>query len=1203
MIRSLFESTRKLDRRIEKVISFDSDKNEQLKREITEYVATENIETNFERILSLLDEGLGGGAGEVGVWVSGFYGSGKSSFTKYLGFALDPERKIDGKAFLEWLQAQLKTKALRTQLAALAKKHPATVIMLDLASAQIAGATMAEISSVLYWTVLQWAGYPKDKKIAHLQLMLEGDGKMAEFEKRIQTLAKGKTWQQIQNQPLVAGQFAAIAASELYHDVWPTPQAFQHLNVDEVEMENERVAEMLDLVRRKSGRENILFILDEVGQYIGARDNLILNLDGLAKNIKGIGKGKAWLIATAQQTLTEDDPRAQMNSGKLFKLADRFPIRVDLEASDIKEICYTRLLSKSPAGVADLEKRFDTYGPQLRQHTQLQNTRFYKSDLAKKTFCDLYPFLPQHFDILLELLGRLAKTSGGIGLRSAIKVIQDVLVDQSGYRPNQPLLADQPVGTLATTAIFYDTLRRDIQKSFKHVIEGVERVEKVHGADSIHDRVAKSVAVLQVLDDFPVSRENIAALLHPSVDSDSLLGPVNAAVDELLKEPAFHLSEVDGRLRFMSEAVAELEAERQHIVAGPRETRVVMQEKLRELFTPAPSAKLKGTRTVQSGLKHANGNNTVTLDGEREPVQTVIEFVAATSYDKRKQERLVDSNERANTASIFLLAKDDPEVEDLLAEIVRCQAISKKYRNNALEKEVADYINGQVQRATSLSGKLDKLLKKLLTAGSFVFRGKPVAVSVLDAELLTAANKQLETAAEEVFEKYGEAPIQADGAMAERLLKTANLGQIASKDNPLSLVKTVAGTTSIDRTHPAAVSLHDYLDRTGTVDGRKLLDDFFGPPYGWSKDTTRYIVAAMLRASEIKLRVGGTDVTVAEETAIEALKNNNSFNKVGVSLRDSRPSPEALMRASDRLLDLTGDAVVPVEGDIAKAVIKQFPSLQRDYAALATKLENLDLAGVDRAETIQDSITEILRGDASDATTWLGGEQCRLYDDLLWARSVQKAFKNGIDTVIADLQTHCDEIAALPDFGVTGKLLADTAQARSEADDFIHRDDFHAVMTDLQSRLQTLQIAVENTVETLKTEQATLLQTESTAIQTSPEWSRIGLDDQNRLSARLDKLQPEAPLSLAGLKKLLGHQYALSTELERVKAEVRELAKPKPKEPPPEGEKLKEQPVEEVTLGFPSELASEADADLLIAELEKLKARLAAGARLRIRWQ
>ena len=81
--------------------------------------------------------------------------------------------------------------------------------------------------------------------------------------------------------------------------------------------------------------------------------------------------------------------------------------------------------------------------------------------------------------------------------------------------------------------------------------------------------------------------------------------------------------------------------------------------------------------------------------------------------------------------------------------------------------------------------------------------------------------------------------------------------------------------------------------------------------------------------------------------------------------------------------------------------------------------------------SLEAAFKRYLRGDASDATTWLGGEQCALYDDLLWARSVQKAFKNGIDTVIANIQAHCDEIAALPDFGVTGKLLADTAQARA----------------------------------------------------------------------------------------------------------------------------------------------------------------------------
>jgi hypothetical protein len=99
--------------------------------------------------------------------------------------------------------------------------------MLDLASAQLAGAAMAEISSVLYWTVMQWAGYSKDKKVAYLQLMLERDGKWDAFEKRIKELAKGRSWREIQNQPLVAQQFASKLACEFYPDIFPTTDAFQ----------------------------------------------------------------------------------------------------------------------------------------------------------------------------------------------------------------------------------------------------------------------------------------------------------------------------------------------------------------------------------------------------------------------------------------------------------------------------------------------------------------------------------------------------------------------------------------------------------------------------------------------------------------------------------------------------------------------------------------------------------------------------------------------------------------------------------------------------------------------------------------------------------------------------------------------------------------------------------------------------------------
>lgn len=1201
MIRALFEPTRNLDRRIEKVISFDNAESEQLRREISEYVVTDKIEENLERLLNLLDDGfgrVGASTGEIGVWTSGFYGSGKSSFTKYFGFSLDPTRQVDGKPFVEWLQNQLQSQPLRAQLGALAKRYPCTVIMLDLASAQMAGATMAEISSVLYWTVMQWAGYSKDKKVAYLQLMLERDGKWEAFDRRIKELAKGRSWKEIQNQPLVAQQFASRLACEFYPEFFPTADSFQKLRLDEAEKENDRVREMLDLIRRKSGKENIIFILDEVGQYIASRDELITNLDGLAKNIKTLGGGKAWIIATAQQTLTEDDPRAQMNAGKLFKLKDRFPIPFDLDAADIKEICCRRLLGKSGAGEKTLAGWFDSHGPALRNHTQLRGTKFYKSELDKKSFCDLYPFLPQHFDILLALLGRLAKSSGGIGLRSAIKVIQDILVDQSGLRKGQKLLADQPVGALATMVVLYDTLRREIQRSFKHVVEGVERVEKIYGAEDFHTAVAKSIAVLQALEDFPVNRENIAALLHPAIDSPSVENEVKAAVDDLLGELAARLSEIDGRLRFMSEAVAEMETERLKIPAGLAETRRARHENLKEIFKPASSVRLHNTRTVATGLKVAYGSLAVSLEGEREAVQTVLEFVPAANYEKRKEERIVDSNQRANLNTVYLQAKEDAEIENLLAEIVRCKGIANQYRNRSVEKEVSDYLSGQSQRAEALAGKLEKLLKTLMVAGSFVFRGQSVAVSELGADINSAVGKRLEKAAEAVFEKYAEAPVQAESNLAEKFLATQNLSQIASKDDPLGLVKKAGGKSTVDTGHRALVSIKDYLDKHGQVDGRKLLEDFYAAPYGWSKDTARYLLSALLVAGEVKLRIAGADVTVRGDAATEALKNNNNFNKIGVSLRDGKPSPEAMMRASDRLLTLTAETVMPLETEISKAVAKRFPEFQRDYAPLAHQLKSCGLDGVDRAENIQDSLSEMLRGDASEATAWLGGEVCPVFDDLQWAGKVKKAFDNGIDTVIAALRRHLEVIAALPPVGALGQLAIATERLRAEVAEFLGREGFHACLPELKSRLSGLESSVRAAVGALAEEQESLRRAETASIQSSPEWARLGQDDQNAFGAQLDSLAVTASPDLDGLRKLMGHQYTLATRLDRIRNGVRAsaVAKLAPLDA------VREE-FAEVTILVPGELASPEQLDQLIAEFESLRPKFREYAKVKIRWQ
>ena len=293
-IRNLFDSTRALNRNIEKVITYQNRSEAQLKTEISEYVVTEHIEESFSDLLKKMQTAMQEGGGhEIGVWVSGFYGSGKSSFTKYLGFALDRNMKVGGDKFIQLLQNQLHTAPVRALFNQVANTYDAVVIFLDLASEMLAGASMEDISTVLYLKVLQWAGYSEDLKVAELERMLETDGRLDSFLKRAKEELDGIEWNDAHNQPLVANQIAARLATEFYPKIFPKQEDFQNLNLHVNKSEIKRCEEMIELIRRKSDKKRIIFIVDEVGQYVSAKTNLILNLDGLAKNLKQIEIGRA----------------------------------------------------------------------------------------------------------------------------------------------------------------------------------------------------------------------------------------------------------------------------------------------------------------------------------------------------------------------------------------------------------------------------------------------------------------------------------------------------------------------------------------------------------------------------------------------------------------------------------------------------------------------------------------------------------------------------------------------------------------------------------------------------------------------------------------------------------------------------------------------------------------------------------------------
>ena len=349
----------------------------------------------------------------------------------------------------------------------------------------------------------------------------------------------------------------------------------------------------------------------------------------------------------------------------------------------------------------------------------------------------------------------------------------------------------------------------------------------------------------------------------------------------------------------------------------------------------------------------------------------------------------------------------------------------------------------------------------------------------------------------------------------------------------------------------------------------------------------------MLVGGLLKLRIGGEDITVRGEVALNSLKNTANFNRIGISLREVKPHPENLLRARDRLTELTGDDILPLEEEISKTVVKHFPDLQQEYAPLAVQLRSLNLPGVDRVEAIQESITELLKGDASDAANRLGGPECPLFDDLIWVREVKKAFDNQIEAVIKKANTYVREIPLLPAAGIPGEVITATAPIRELLTEYLGRNDFYHCQPEINRSIFDLEKVIKGKTAALKEEQQGELQAAKEAIKTSAEWQQLGAADQARFAGELDSLEIGAAEDLAGFKKLLNDKYALDMRLGQIRKEIQKIL-----------DDIKGPDVLEKDLSFfPQFITSLDQLEAIITELESLKTELPKYDKIILKWK
>ena len=535
-IKEMFE--KQIDRDIQGVIIVGQSEEENVAQELDEYVVTRELQKHFAEFFSTYKKGIVGNTPKMGVWISGFFGSGKSHFLKILSYLLANKSVGDRKAidfFADDRLAGGKPKIVDQMVIAdmkLAADTSTDVVLFNIDSKSDSNSKQNKdaIVNVFLKVFNEMQGFCGAMPfLADLERRLTEEGRFAEFKEKFEEVY-GDAWEDsrqdfdfIQDDVvdvLTAMDFMSEAAARNWCEKASEPYQIS------IEDFAKRVKAFIE---RKGNNHHVVFLVDEIGQYIGEDSKLMLNLQTVTEELGKECMGKAWVIVTSQQDI---DSVTKVKGNDFSKIQGRFDTRLSLSSANVDEVIKKRILEKNDTSAQILRL---LYG---QKTTIIKNLITFNDGVEKKLYADendfalVYPFIPYQFNLLASVLTSI-RTHGASGKhlsegeRSMLAMFKESAVD---YK-------DCEMGAIIPFYAFYDALENFLDHSHRGVIIraydndiiNLEHKDKVFAVD-----VLKVLFMIKYVDKVVVANvDNITSLMAYDVDNDRIA--LKERVEDALK--------------------------------------------------------------------------------------------------------------------------------------------------------------------------------------------------------------------------------------------------------------------------------------------------------------------------------------------------------------------------------------------------------------------------------------------------------------------------------------------------------------------------------------------------------------------------------------------------------------------------------------------------------------------------------------------
>ena len=518
-IQELF--AKKIDREIQGVIIVGQGEDTNVSQELEEYVVTRELEKHFRDFFSAYKKGIAGTTPKMGVWISGFFGSGKSHFLKILSYLLE-NKQVGGKTALDcFVEDQKIRDPMVLADMRLAADTPTDVILFNIDSKSDSGGKQNKdaIVNVFLKVFNEKLGFCGSMPhVADLERKLAEDGRYEAFKAAFEA-EYGSPWEESRQdfdfiQDSVVDVLSHIDfMSESAARNWCEKAAEPYtISIDDFA---KRVRAYLD---SRGKNQHIVFLVDEIGQYIGEDSSLMLNLQTVTEDLGRECQGRAWIVVTSQQDI---DSVTKVKGRDFSKIQGRFDTRLSLSSANVDAVIKKRILDKTDTAAETLRLLFE------QKMTVIKNLIVFNDGVEKKLYADaqdfaeVYPFVPYQFNLLASVLTSI-RTHGASGKHLSEGERSMLAL----FKESAAGLKSEEVGVLVPFHRFYDALENFLDHSHRGVIIRAYDNSFINPEQADSDvfaiDVLKTLFMIKYVLEIEPNVDNITSLMAANIADDRI---------------------------------------------------------------------------------------------------------------------------------------------------------------------------------------------------------------------------------------------------------------------------------------------------------------------------------------------------------------------------------------------------------------------------------------------------------------------------------------------------------------------------------------------------------------------------------------------------------------------------------------------------------------------------------------------------------